>query len=105
MRCGIEGDSQSASAGALRAATGEEYAMGDVIGYLVVGVIAGWLAGVITKTNRGIIGDLILGILGALLFGFIFNSINDNFILEIIGATAGAVILVVIKNLVMSRRG
>lgn len=77
--------------------------MGDLIGYLVVGVIAGWLAGVITKSNRGILGDLVLGVLGALLFGFVFNAFNDNFILEIIGATIGAVVLVVIKNFVMSR--
>ena len=77
--------------------------VGDIIGYLVVGVIAGWLAGVITKTNRGIIGDLILGVLGALLFGFVFNAFNDNFILEVIGATVGAVVLVVIKNFVVSR--
>lgn len=77
--------------------------MGDLIGYLVVGVIAGWLAGMITGTNRGLIGDLILGVLGALAFGFIFNGIKDNFILEIVGATIGAVVLVVIKNLITGR--
>jgi uncharacterized membrane protein YeaQ/YmgE (transglycosylase-associated protein family) len=77
--------------------------MGDLIGYLVVGVIAGWLAGVVTRTNRGIWGDLILGVLGALLFGFVFGAINDNFILEIIGATIGAIVLVIIKNFIMSR--
>jgi uncharacterized membrane protein YeaQ/YmgE (transglycosylase-associated protein family) len=77
--------------------------MGDLIGYLVVGVIAGWLAGVITRTDRGILGDLVLGVLGALLFGFVFNAVNDNFIMEIISATIGAIILVIIKNFVMSR--
>lgn len=77
--------------------------MGDIIGYVVVGVIAGWLAGIITRTDRGIIGDLILGVLGALLFGFVFNAINDNLVLEIVGATIGAVVLVIIKNFVMGR--
>jgi uncharacterized membrane protein YeaQ/YmgE (transglycosylase-associated protein family) len=82
---------------------GETATMGDIIGYLVVGVIAGWLAGVITRTDRGILGDLVLGILGALAFGFVFNAIDDNFILEVISATIGAVVLVIIKNFVMSR--
>jgi uncharacterized membrane protein YeaQ/YmgE (transglycosylase-associated protein family) len=77
--------------------------MGDLIGYVVVGIIAGWLAGVITRTDRGILGDLVLGLLGALLFGFVFNAVNDNFIMEIISATIGAIILVIIKNFVMSR--
>ena len=77
--------------------------MGDIIGYVVVGVIAGWLAGIITRSDRGIIGDLVLGVLGALLFGFVFNAINDNLILEIAGATVGAVVLVIIKNFVMGR--
>lgn len=80
-----------------------EVLVGDIIGYLVVGVIAGWLAGIITKTNRGILGDLVLGVLGALLFGLVFNAFNDNFILEIIGATIGAIVLVMIKNFVMNR--
>ncbi len=73
--------------------------MGDIIGYLVVGVIAGWLAGVITHTNRGILGDLVLGVFGALLFGFVFNAFEDNFILEVITATIGAIVLVIIKKL------
>jgi len=77
--------------------------MWDIIGYLVVGVIAGWLAGIITRTDRGLIGDLILGVLGALAFGFVFGAIRDNFILEIIGATIGAVVLVIIKNFIMGR--
>lgn len=78
--------------------------MFEFIGFIIVGIIAGWLAGVITKTDRGLIGDLILGILGGLLFGFVFGEFGDeNIFLEIIGATLGAIVLVVIKNFIMNR--
>lgn len=77
------------------------------IGWIIVGLVAGWLAGVITKTDRGLVGDLILGLVGAFIGGFITDvSVGDgsSIIPSIIVATIVAVILVVIKNMVLSRR-
>src|SRR6266849_2797634 len=49
----------------------EEKAMG-IIAWLVVGLIAGWLAGMVMKGGGyGVVGDIIVGILGALLGGFL----------------------------------
>ena len=42
----------------------------NVIGLLIVGVLAGWLAGLLVKGGDfGLIGDLVVGILGALIGG------------------------------------
>jgi len=77
--------------------------MGEFIGILVVGVIAGWLAGVVTRTNRGILDDLLLGVLGAII-GFLIFGASDSLLPSILIATVGAVILVIGKNLIMGRR-
>ncbi len=77
------------------------------IGWIIVGIVAGWLAGVITRTDRSIWGDLILGLVGAFIGGFVTDvSIGDGngLIPSIIVATIVAVILVLVKNAVLSRR-
>jgi len=79
----------------------------DFIGWIIGGIIAGWLAGVITRTDRGIFGDLILGLVGGLLAGWITDTSfggDSSFLVSIAVATIFAVILVVIKNAIMSRR-
>ena len=41
-----------------------------VLAWIVVGLIAGWLAGVVVRgSGYGLLGDIILGVLGALLGG------------------------------------
>jgi uncharacterized membrane protein YeaQ/YmgE (transglycosylase-associated protein family) len=43
-----------------------------ILGWILLGLIAGWLAGILVKgSGYGIIGDMILGILGALVGGWI----------------------------------
>ncbi len=44
----------------------------SIVAWLVVGLIAGWLAGMVMKgSGYGVIGDIIVGILGALVGGFL----------------------------------
>ena len=76
----------------------------ELIGLLVIGVVAGWLAGVITRTNRSIWGDLLLGLAGALLAWFLGIGLGDSLIGGIVIATIAAVILVFVKNWIMGRR-
>jgi uncharacterized membrane protein YeaQ/YmgE (transglycosylase-associated protein family) len=68
--------------------------------FLVVGVIAGFLAGKIMRGKGfGIIGDLVVGIIGAMLGGWLFGLLGisaGGLIGSIITATVGAVLLVVI---------
>ena len=47
--------------------------MDDIIGWIVLGAIAGWVAGLLVKGDEGmgVIGHIVLGIVGALLGGFV----------------------------------
>ena len=77
--------------------------MGAVIGMLVVGAIAGWLAGVMSHGRGfGLVGNIAVGVLGALVGGFLFGNvfIVGGIVGRIICATIGAVILLFAINLV-----
>ncbi|HWK79221.1 MAG TPA: GlsB/YeaQ/YmgE family stress response membrane protein [Thermomicrobiales bacterium] len=84
-----------------------------LIGWIVLGAIAGWLASLINKTNnsQGWIGNIILGIVGALVGGFLFNLITgaDNSIDFSIGsliiAVIGALIVSALYGMITGRRG
>jgi len=81
--------------------------LGGLIGWIVVGIAAGWLAGVVTRTNRSIWGDLALGLAGALVAGLVTDGLVDGdagLISSIIVAAIFAAILVLVKNFIMNRR-
>jgi uncharacterized membrane protein YeaQ/YmgE (transglycosylase-associated protein family) len=76
----------------------------NVLWFLLVGVIAGWLAGVLVKGGGfGLIGDLVVGIIGALIGGLLFSglggAVGGGVLGSIVVATLGAVILLVILRL------
>ena len=49
----------------------------EFVWFLLVGLIAGWLAGQFMKGGGfGMIGDIVVGVLGALVGGFIFRSLG-----------------------------
>ena len=83
-----------------------------ILAWIVVGLIAGWLAGVVVKGGGyGCVGDIIVGVIGALLGGWIashFFHMGDpisGINLPSIGvAFVGAVIFVVILRLIGGRR-
>ena len=77
-----------------------------LIAFLVVGLIAGFLARAIVpgRDPMGIGGTLVLGIGGSLLGGFLAKALFDDNAIGIIGATIGAIILLLIYNAV-TRRG
>ncbi len=75
--------------------------------WIIVGILAGWLAGVITRTNRSIWGDLVLGLIGAFVAGWLVEGSvggDSEFIGSLVAATIAAVVLVLFKNWVMGRR-
>ena len=69
----------------------------NFIWFLLIGLIAGWLAGQITKGRGfGLVGDLIVGVIGALLGGFLFGLLGlaaYGLIGSLVTATVGAVVL------------
>jgi uncharacterized membrane protein YeaQ/YmgE (transglycosylase-associated protein family) len=74
-----------------------------ILAWIVVGLIAGWLAGKVMKGGGyGILVDIILGILGGILGGWVFGLLGiwqgRGMIGSIIVAFIGAVILVAITR-------
>jgi uncharacterized membrane protein YeaQ/YmgE (transglycosylase-associated protein family) len=74
-----------------------------VIGWLIVGLIAGWLAGKVSRGRGfGCIANVFLGLVGAVLGGWIFSQlgiVRFGFIYSLAAATLGAVILVAFARL------
>jgi uncharacterized membrane protein YeaQ/YmgE (transglycosylase-associated protein family) len=72
--------------------------------FLIIGVIAGWLAGKLTRGHGfGLVGDLVVGILGSLAGGYIFGLIGVStygLIGSLVTATVGAVMLLWIVRLI-----
>ena len=74
-----------------------------LIGWILIGLIAGWLAGKIARgAGYGCITDIILGLVGSVLGGWIFlklNILGGGFLYSLAAATVGAIILVTIVHL------
>ena len=45
----------------------------NIVTWIILGLIAGWLASMVSEGSCGIIMDIILGIIGAFVGGFIMN--------------------------------
>ncbi|HXE91811.1 MAG TPA: GlsB/YeaQ/YmgE family stress response membrane protein [Terriglobales bacterium] len=76
----------------------------SLLGWILIGIIAGWLAGTVTRGGGfGLIADLFLGLIGAVLGGWIFSKLGiayGGFIGSLAAATVGAVTLVGAARLV-----
>ena len=74
-----------------------------VIVWLIVGLLAGWLAGKVSRGRGfGCIANILLGLVGAVLGGWIFSQLGIlrfGFFYSLAAATLGAVILVAIARL------
>jgi uncharacterized membrane protein YeaQ/YmgE (transglycosylase-associated protein family) len=75
----------------------------SLIGWLVLGLLAGWLAGKISRGRGfGCITDIILGLIGSFIGGWVFTKLGifgGGFFFSLAAATLGAVILVAIAHL------
>src|ERR1700728_2045847 len=82
----------------------------SILAWLVVGLIAGFLAKSVVPGEGpgGVIGDLVVGVIGALLGGWIFgllghSGVSGINIYSILVALVGAVVLLGILRLVTRR--
>jgi len=83
-----------------------------LLAWIVVGLVAGWLAGLVMKGGGyGVIGDIILGIVGALVGGFLASAlfgvsdpVNGINLTSVIVAFLGAVVVVAIVRALSGRR-
>lgn len=81
-----------------------------IIAWLIVGLIAGWIAGKLVEGHGfGILGDMVVGIIGAFIGGFVGTALFGwgvtglnlgTIILSVIGAV---ILLTIIKALTPQR--
>ena len=77
-----------------------------IVIFLVIGLIAGWLASWIVG-GGGLLTYLTSGVLGAFVGGYLFSALKINlpirniWLSQIVTATVGAIIVVVIARLII----
>lgn len=81
----------------------------SILGWVVIGLVAGWLAGKITGRRETWWADIIIGIVGAIVGGFIYGLVTGQNVVAhfnlgtLIVATLGAVIVLFIWGAVRAR--
>jgi uncharacterized membrane protein YeaQ/YmgE (transglycosylase-associated protein family) len=77
----------------------------SLISWIIIGLIAGWLAGTIARgRGYGCFVNILLGMVGAVLGGWIFSkmgiySSGSGWLYSLAAATVGAVVLVAVARL------
>jgi uncharacterized membrane protein YeaQ/YmgE (transglycosylase-associated protein family) len=81
----------------------------SIIGWIVLGLISGFVASkIVNKTGEGFILDIVLGVVGAIVGGFIFTEFGAtgvtgfNFYSMFV-AVVGAIIVLVLYHAIFSR--
>ncbi|SNY93659.1 Uncharacterized membrane protein YeaQ/YmgE, transglycosylase-associated protein family [Cohaesibacter sp. ES.047] len=77
------------------------------IGWIIVGIVAGFIAEKVTKSDHGLITNLIVGLIGAFVGGFIadrfgISFVNNALVDTTIIATLGAILVLFIYQKVRS---
>ncbi len=77
----------------------------SILVFLVIGLIAGWLASLVVG-GGGLLRNLIVGVIGAFVGGYLFSALNiklgikNEFGRQIVTATAGAIVIVLLARLI-----
>lgn len=82
-----------------------------LLSWIIVGIIAGWLAGLVMKAGTpGVLGDILLGILGALVGGLLAGAlfgVSDPLgrvdLTTLISALLGAIVIVAVVRAATGR--
>jgi len=83
----------------------------SIIGWIVLGLIAGFIASkIVNKTGAGFFLDIVLGVVGALVGGFIFTELGASGVTgfnlySMIVAIIGAIVVLLIYHAIAGRRG
>ena len=82
--------------------------MEQLLVFLLIGAVAGWLAGSLTKGGGfGLIGNIIVGVLGAVFGGWLFGvlgiSVGGKWVGPLVTATVGAVVLLFAIGLIKKK--
>jgi len=75
--------------------------------WIVIGLVAGWLASAVVGGGYGLIGDIVVGVVGAFVGGFLFRALHISSPFGGIAGTIfvafiGAVVLLLLLRLIRS---
>jgi len=79
--------------------------IGDIIGWIIIGLLAGWIASMVMgRGGYGVVGDIVVGLIGAIIGGLIADllkiggpSASDPFSwVSLIFAIIGAIVFIAI---------
>ncbi len=77
-----------------------------IFAWIVVGLLAGWLAHLVLGGRGGIFGNLAVGLIGAIVGGLVLGALHivpeANFIGQLVSATIGAIIFLAIWRAIRS---
>ncbi|CAN5269563.1 GlsB/YeaQ/YmgE family stress response membrane protein [soil metagenome] len=82
----------------------------SILAWIVLGLIAGFIASQLVNKNGGsLLLDIVLGVVGALVGGFLFNQfghvgVTGINLYSMLVATVGAVVVLVIYHAIRGRR-
>jgi uncharacterized membrane protein YeaQ/YmgE (transglycosylase-associated protein family) len=79
-----------------------------IIGWIIIGIVAGWLAEKIMKRDHGLVTNLVVGVVGAIVGGFLASTllgldVGGFNIVTLLVAVVGAVILLAVLGAVKRR--
>ncbi len=76
----------------------------EFLWFILIGLIAGWLAGIFMRGGGfGVIGDIIVGVIGALIGGFLFGALGlfpASTLGALVVATIGAVVFILVLRVI-----
>jgi uncharacterized membrane protein YeaQ/YmgE (transglycosylase-associated protein family) len=82
----------------------------SIIGWIVLGLIAGFIASkIVNKSGEGVILDIVLGIVGAFVGGFLFTEfgavgVTGFNLYSMVVAVIGAIVVLVLYHMLVGRR-
>lgn len=77
-----------------------------IIGAIIIGILAGWIAEQIMKRNHGLLTNLIVGVVGSFLGAFVASALGINwggFVGSLVISTIGAILLLALLGLFKKR--
>ena len=79
----------------------------QIIVWVVIGIVAGWLASVVLGVEGGLVRYLITGIIGAFVGGLIFSAagwklnLGNEWLDQIVVAAIGAIVIVILARIIV----
>jgi uncharacterized membrane protein YeaQ/YmgE (transglycosylase-associated protein family) len=82
----------------------------SILGWIVLGLVAGWIASkIVNRAGEGFFLDIVLGIVGAFVGGLIFTALGGSGVTgfnlySMVVAIIGAIVVLVVYHAMFGRR-